>query len=204
MTTTQLNTTTATQEDQPLQGASMTMLHYAHSSEAAARRAIESLRAGGVAAARFRLLVGGPLRDVRREPVGGFAGPVGPDDPVGTFAGRVLLRRQGAGSFAGDPDRERQGSFADSDRVLIVGWSDDAEHTRVTGIGGAGRTLQRAERTRVTGIGGAGRILQRAGLARDAVAAAVAELENGHAIVLADGSEVARWDTELERPARAA
>ena len=87
MSTTQLDTTTATQEDQPLKGTSMTTLHYAHSSEAAARRAIESLRAGGVPADGFRLLVGSPLRDVRRETVGGFAGPVGPDDPVGTFAG---------------------------------------------------------------------------------------------------------------------
>ena len=186
MSTTQLDTTTATQEDQPLKGTSMTTLHNAHSSEATARRAIESLRAGGVPADGFRLLVGSPLRDVRREPVGGFAGPVGPDDPVGTFAGRVLLRRQGAGSFAGDPDRQRQGSFADSDRVVIVSWRDDAE------------------RTRVTGLRGARRILQRAALARDAVEAAVAELENGHAIVLVDGAEVARGSTELERPARAA
>ena len=69
---------------------------------------------------------------------------------------------------------------------MIVGWRDDAE------------------RTRVTGLRGARRILQRAALARDAVEAAVAELENGHAIVLVDGAEVARGSTELERPARAA
>ena len=191
MSTTQLDTTTATQEDQPLKGTSMTTLHYAHFSEAAARRAIESLRAGGVPADGFRLLVGSPLRDVRREAVGGFAGPVGPDDPVGTFAGGAHRRSDDAGSFAtgsiaGDPDRQRQGSFADSDRVVIVGWRDDAE------------------RTRVTGLRGARRILQRAALPRDAVEAAVAELENGHAIVLVDGAEVARGSTELERPARAA
>jgi len=84
----------------------------------------------GAPADGFRLLAGSPLRDVRREPVGGFAGPVGPDDPVGTFAGRVVLRRQGAGGFAGDPDRQRQGSFADRDRVVIVRRPDGAEVAR--------------------------------------------------------------------------
>jgi hypothetical protein len=186
MSTTTLHITTAMQKDQPLKGASMMTLHSSHPSEAAARRAIESLRAGGVPADGFRLLVGSPLRDVRREPVGGFAAPVGPDDPVGTFAGRAPRRRHGAGSFAGDPDRQRQGSFADSDRVVIVGWRDDAE------------------RTRVTGLHGARRISQRAALARDAVEAAVAQLENGHAIVLVDGAEVTHAGTQLERPALAA
>jgi len=186
MSTTTLHTTTATQKDQPLREPSMTARHYAHSSEAAARRAIASLRAGGVPADGFRLLVGSPLRDVRRGPVGGFARPVGPDDPVGTFAGRALRRRQGAGSYVGDPDRQRQGSFADSDRVVVVGWRDDAE------------------RARVTGIRGARRILQRAALAHDAVEAAVAQLNNGHAIVLVDRAEVTRAGIELERPALAA
>jgi hypothetical protein len=54
------------------------------------------------------------LHDVRVERVGGFAGPVAPDDPVGTFANVRRLRRQGTGTFAGDADRRRQGSFADS------------------------------------------------------------------------------------------
>jgi hypothetical protein len=53
------------------------------------------------------------LHDVRLEPVGGWAGPVGPDAPVGKFAGPARFRRQAAGGWAGDPDRERQGSFAD-------------------------------------------------------------------------------------------
>ena len=165
---------------------SMTTLTKTYPTELAARRAVEALRATGVPERDIRLLAGSAPRDICHEPVGGFAGPVAPDAPVGTYGGRVVRRRQGAGSFAGDPDRQRQGSFADSDRVVIVGWRDDAE------------------RTRVTGLGGARRILQRAALACDAVEAAVAELENGHAIVLVDGAEVARGSTELERPARAA
>ena len=58
---------------------------------------------------------GSRLPDVRREPVGNFVGRVGPDDPVGSFASVPRLRRQGAGAFAGDPDRQRQGSFGDHD-----------------------------------------------------------------------------------------
>jgi hypothetical protein len=56
---------------------------------------------------------GPTLPDVRREPVGNFVGRVGPDDPVGSFGNVPRLRRKGAGAFAGDPDRQRQGSFAD-------------------------------------------------------------------------------------------
>jgi hypothetical protein len=55
------------------------------------------------------------LPDVRFEPVGNFAGPVGPDDPVGSFGNAPHRRRQGTGAFAGDPDRRRQGSFGDHD-----------------------------------------------------------------------------------------
>jgi hypothetical protein len=56
------------------------------------------------------------LHDVRREVVGGYARPVGPNAPIRTYANRVLLRRQGAGSYAGEPDLQRQGSYADVDR----------------------------------------------------------------------------------------
>jgi hypothetical protein len=55
------------------------------------------------------------VHDIRREAVGGYAGPVGPVAPIGTFGNRALLRRQGTGSFAGDTDLQRQGSFADVD-----------------------------------------------------------------------------------------
>jgi hypothetical protein len=59
----------------------------------------------------------GREHDVRREMVGEFAGPIPPEAPVGTFADRPVRRRQGTGAFAGDPDAQRQGSFADSDRT---------------------------------------------------------------------------------------
>jgi hypothetical protein len=61
------------------------------------------------------ILSGPALPDVRRKPVGSFVGRVGPDDPVGSFGNVARLRRRGAGAFAGDPDRKRQGSFSDHD-----------------------------------------------------------------------------------------
>ena len=56
---------------------------------------------------------GPTLRDVRREPVGNFVGRVGPDEPVGSFGNVPRLRRRGAGAFAGEPERQRQGTFGD-------------------------------------------------------------------------------------------
>jgi hypothetical protein len=101
--------------------------------EIAARRAIDGLRNAGVPDSAIRLLSGRALRGVRAEMVGGFARPVGPDAPVGTFADRVLLRRQSAGAFAGDPDAQRQGSFADNDGVTVVSYEDGTERSRLTG-----------------------------------------------------------------------
>jgi hypothetical protein len=58
---------------------------------------------------------GRSMHDVRTEPVGGFAGVVPPEAPFGKFSGPARKRRQAAGGWAGDPDRQRQGSFADVD-----------------------------------------------------------------------------------------
>jgi hypothetical protein len=167
---------------------SMTTLTRTYPTELAARRAVDALRATGVAERDIRLLVGRAPRDMRREPVGGFAGPVAPDAPIGTYGGRVIQRRQGAGSFAGDPDRQRQGSFADTDRVVIVTYRGDAE------------------RARSTGLRGARRLLRRAALDDDAVDRAVGELHQGHAILLVDLREISasEADARLEKLARAA
>jgi hypothetical protein len=100
----------------------------------------------------------------------------------------VVQRRQGAGSFAGDPDQQRQGSIADTDRVVIA-----------TNNGGA-------ERARITGLRGARRLLRRAALDDDAIDRAVGELHQGHAILLVDLREIAasEIDARLEKLARAA
>jgi hypothetical protein len=71
------------------------------------------------------------MHDIRREPIGGFAGPIGPNAAVGTFASTVVLRRQADGGFAGDPDQQRQGSFADVEYVATVTYEDDTEVLRL-------------------------------------------------------------------------
>ena len=98
----------------------MTTLCKTFPTEAAARRAVAALRATGVPARDLRLLTGTALGDTRQQPVGGYAGPFGHDAPVGTYGGGGVRRRHGTGGFAGDPDQQRQGSFADVDRVVIV------------------------------------------------------------------------------------
>jgi hypothetical protein len=56
-----------------------------------------------------------PLPDLREEDAGRFLGRVPPGAPVGSF-GNVRRRRwQGGGTFRGDPDRQREGSFGDHD-----------------------------------------------------------------------------------------
>jgi hypothetical protein len=166
----------------------MTTLSKTYSTEVAARRAIEALLAAGVAAYDIRLLIGTRPGDVRREPVGGFGGPVAPDAPVGTYGDRQILRRQGAGGFAGDPDNQRQGSFADTDRVVVITYRRDAE------------------RARITGLRGARRLLGRAALADDTVNRAVKALHMGYAVALVDVSEsvASEAHAQLERYARAA
>jgi hypothetical protein len=159
----------------------MTTLTRTYPTEVAARPGVE---ATGVAERDIRLLVGSPPRDIRREPVGGFAGPVAPDAPIGTYGGRVLQRRQGAGSFAGDPDQQRQGSFADTDRVVIVTHKGDAQRARTTSLRGAQRLLHRAALD-------------------DAVDRAVGNLHQGHAILLVDLRDIAANEAHArpEKPA---
>lgn len=171
----------------------MTTLSKTYPSEDAAHRAIEALRAAGVPPHDIRVLTNRPPRDMRREPRGGFAGPVGPDAPTGSYASVAHLRGRPTGSFAtgsyaGDPDRQRQGSFADVERVVIITYKDGAE------------------RRRVTGYRGVRQLLRRVALDDDAVDRAIKELHLGHTAVLADVAEIAPSDARahLDQTAHAA
>src|SRR5262249_53858277 len=124
--------------------AMMTTLHKTYDDEAAARCALQELRSAGVSGPPIRIVMTRPPRDVRRGAGGGFAGRVGPKAPVGPFANSVLLRRQAAGGFAGDPDEQRQGSFADVERVAIVPRQDDEEHCRLTDYRSVRQLLRRS------------------------------------------------------------
>jgi hypothetical protein len=158
----------------------MTTLCKTFPTELKARHAIEELRAAGIREQDIRLLIGRRPGDVRRESVGGFAGPVGPDATVGAYGGSVVRRWQGTGTFAGDADRQRQGSFADTDRVVIV------------------TSKGERERARITGLRGARRILRRTALDAEAVDRAVGELHRGRSVVLADLGEIAASRPEAQ------
>jgi hypothetical protein len=171
----------------------MATLSKTYPSEDAARRAVEALRAAGVPPRDIRLLTSRLPHDIRREPVGGFAGPIGTDAPTGSYAGVARRRGQGVGSFAtgsfaGDPDLQRRGSFADVEQVVIVIYKDDKEHPRVTGY--------RAVR----------QLLRRAALHDEAINRAVKELHTGHAVVLVDVAEITPSEARahLEQIAQAA
>ena len=109
----------------------MSTLCKTYPDEAHAREAVDHLLASGAPRRAIRLLTGSPMHDVRDERVGTFAGAIAPDAPVGRFAGPPRRRCQGTGAFAGNPDRERKGSFADVDRDLIVTFARGSERRRV-------------------------------------------------------------------------
>jgi hypothetical protein len=162
----------------------MAALSKAYPSDEGARQAVETLRAAGVPPCNIRLLTSRPLRDARREARGGFAGPVGPDAPVGTYAGQVDRRHMRTGSFAtgsvtGDRDR-REGSFADVERIVILTYEGDAA------------------RSGVTDHRGVRQLLRRAALDNDAVHRAVKALHDGHPVVLVDGADIVPSDARAQ------
>jgi hypothetical protein len=167
----------------------MATLCKAYPSEAAARRAIQSLRAAGLPPQGAHLVTGGPLHDLRREPVGEFAGRADPDAPVGTFGSRTLLRWRPPGSFAGDPDRQRAGSFGDVDGHVVV-------HCDPAG----------GEHTRVTGVRGLAALFAGAGLHTEAIEHALAQLRSGSSLVLVQVAEIgpAEAADRLEQAGQAA
>ena len=151
----------------------MSTLCKTYSDEAHARQAVEHLLASGTPRRAIRLLTGSPMHDVRDERVGTFAGSIGPDAPVGRFAGQPRRRCQGTGAFAGNPDRQRKGSFADVERDLIVSFGHRDEHPRV------------ATHRELT------RLLSAVTLDGEPADRLVDELHDGHGLVVA----------ELEQPA---
>lgn len=166
----------------------MTTLCETYPSQAAARDATEAYSTSGVPHHNIRLLIGHPLHDIRHEPVGGFGGPVGPDAPVGRFSGPAGARWRAAGGFYGNPDQQRQGSFADVDRILIVRHDRGAERTRQASARGTRRLLRAVNVTDQT----AERIID--------------ELHRGNAVVLVEVAELSPREAQprLETIAHAA
>jgi len=128
----------------------MPTLCKAYADPGAARDAIDELLTADAGGREIRLVVGSTPHDRRREIAGGFAKPVPPDAAVGRFAGTPLRRWRGAGSFAGEPDLMRQGSFADVDADAIVTFAGHAEHARIAGDRDVRHLLRRSEFNRDT------------------------------------------------------
>jgi hypothetical protein len=166
----------------------MTTLCKTYPSEVEAHRAVDALRAAGVPERDIELLARHRMHDVRREPVGTFAGTLAPDAPVATFGDVTLRRDQGSGTYAGDADRQRQGCFADTDSDLIV--SCERDHARERMAGDA--TLLALLRSRHVAAGEARRIVD--------------ALHGGHAAVLAEIAEIAPSEAKerLEKAGQAA
>jgi nucleotide-binding universal stress UspA family protein len=164
----------------------MTTVCKTYASEAMARHAVDALTAAGVPRSDIRLLTRHRAHDLRRETVGGFAGAVDPNSPVGTYGGAVRLRRQGTGGFTGDPDQQRQGSFGDADIDAVISYEDGAGGSRIAGH------LEP--------------MLRRFGLTDDAADRVTHELHAGRAVVVVEASHIAAGDARarLEELARAA
>jgi hypothetical protein len=150
----------------------MAALCKVYSAEVVARRAVEELTAAGVPGRDIRLLTGSRLHDVRREPVGSFYGQVDPGAPVGTFAGPPTRRADGAGTFAGDARRQRQGSFGDTERDVIEIHDRAGDHVRAS----SDRTVRR--------------LLRRFAVSRERTEAVVEALHAGRAVAVAEVSEI--------------
>src|SRR3954470_15299591 len=100
--------------------ADMTTRLQTHLDPATADEAVQDRRDAGVPEPDMWLTIGSLVRDVRHQRVGGFAGPIAPHALVGSFGNVPQLRAHGAGAFAGDAARRRQGSFSDAHRTIVV------------------------------------------------------------------------------------
>jgi hypothetical protein len=144
----------------------MAVLTKTHPNEDAARRVVGARRVAAEPRADIWPLMERPLWDISQA-VGGFAGPVRPDAPVGAYSGHIRRRYHAAGSFAtgvfaGNTNRQRKGSFGDIDRAVTVAHKDHTERARV-------RRQDRVRGARASGRGRSeGERDARVRLARDA------------------------------------
>jgi hypothetical protein len=110
----------------------MAVICRSYASHEEARRAVEAALGAGIAGDGIRVLMGEPEHDARTEPEGEFAGSTASGDVVGDFeAGH--RRDEAAGGFAGTPDAQREGSFADADRETLTSYPGSGERVHVVG-----------------------------------------------------------------------
>ena len=110
----------------------MVTLTHAYTSTHDAENAIERLLSAGVPAVRIELIMGRAIQDARDAPIGTFAGTTTADaQTVGSYANIAHSGREATGAFAGDPDKQRRGSFGDSDRDTVTTYQSGVKRTRI-------------------------------------------------------------------------
>jgi hypothetical protein len=111
----------------------MSVICRSYTSESEARGAVDSLIAAGVAGSGIKVVMGEPERDAREEPMGSFAGTAEHGGAREDFAGQEHPAGAGRGTFAGDADEQRRGSFADMDSETITEYPEGVERRHVVG-----------------------------------------------------------------------
>jgi hypothetical protein len=110
----------------------MAVICRSYASHEDARRAVEAALGAGVAGDGIRVLMGRPEHDARTEAEGEYAGSTAAGDAVGDFEAEHR-RDAAAGGFAGAPDAQREGSFADADRETVTSYPGGGERVHVVG-----------------------------------------------------------------------
>ena len=113
----------------------------AYSTENEVDAAVDRLLGAGVPGEEIRVLAGERVRDHRDDPVGGYAGSRAADEPVGSFADTSGTTREDMGSYAGEADRQRRGSFGDIDRDIVATYRGGARRARVASHHGLEKML---------------------------------------------------------------
>jgi hypothetical protein len=120
----------------------------------------------------IRVVMGEPERDARTEPQGSFAGTAEHGGAREDFADHEHPAGAGRGTFAGDADEQRRGSFADMDSETVTEYPEGVERQHVVGH----------EQVR--------RLLVDAGIDEDAADRDVQALHQGRVLVVADVGDV--------------
>jgi hypothetical protein len=110
----------------------MVTLHRAYESTYDAEIAIERLLSADVPGVRIELIMGRAAGDARDTPIGTFAGTTTADaQTVGSYADVAHSGREAIGTFAGDSDKQRRGSFGDTDRDTVTTYRSGVKRTRI-------------------------------------------------------------------------
>ena len=110
----------------------MVTLHRAYESTYDAEIAIERLLSADVPAVRIELIAGRAFGDARDTPIGTFARTTTAEAAiVGSYGDVAHSGRVAMGTFAGDPDKQRRGSFGDVDRDTVTTYQSGVKRTRI-------------------------------------------------------------------------